>query len=103
MNEDDYRKVIGRTDGFTERKKCWYGFLSWLKSRGPRGVRMLTGDKVHYKAEISRNTAYSHLAKNDLSHPEHPSAPLFALGGVNARGSAIAMLTPSTDRDRNAR
>lgn len=78
VNEDGYRKVIGRSEGFAERKDCWHGFLSWLKSRGLRGVRMLTGDKAYRKAEISRNTAYSHLAKNNLSCPEHPSVPPYA-------------------------
>lgn len=103
VNEDGYREAIECAEGFTEPAKRWHGFLSWQKSRGLRGVRMLTGDKAYRKAEISRNTAYSYLAKNDLPHPGRPSVPLFALGGINARGSAIAMLTPSTDRNRNAR
>lgn len=33
-------------EGFTESAECWREFLSWLKSRGLRGVRMLTGDKT---------------------------------------------------------
>lgn len=103
VNEDEYRKAIGCAEGFTEPAKRWRDSLPWLKSREPRGVRMFTGDKAYRKAEISRNTAYRYLAKNDLPHPGHPSVPLFALGGINARGSTIAMLTPSTDRDRNAR
>lgn len=103
VNEDGYRKAIECADGFTEPSERWRDFLSWLKSRGLSGVRMFTGDKAYRKAEISRNTAYRYLAKNDLPHPGHPSVPLFALGGINARGSTIAMLTPSTDRDRNAR
>lgn len=56
-----------------------------LKGNGLRGVRMFTGDKAYRKAEISRSTAYSHLAKNDLSRPEHPSVPLFALGHQHTR------------------
>ena len=81
--EDGYREVVGRTEDFTECKECWHGFLSWPKSRGLRGIRVLTGDKAYRKAEISHNTAYSHLAKNDPSRPEHPSAPRSC---VRARG-----------------
>ena len=45
-NEDGYREVVGCAEGFTESKECWRDFLSWLKSRGLRGVRMFTGDKA---------------------------------------------------------
>lgn len=46
VNGDGYREVIGCAEGFTESKECWRNFLSWLKSRGLRGVRMFTGDKA---------------------------------------------------------
>ena len=46
MNEDGHREVVGCAEGFTESKECWRDFLSWLKSRGLRGVRMFTGDKA---------------------------------------------------------
>ena len=46
VNEDGYREVIGCAEGFTESSECWRDFLSWLRSRGLRGVRMFTGDKV---------------------------------------------------------
>jgi transposase-like protein len=39
VNDDGYREVIGAAEG-------WREFLSWLKSRGLRGVRMFTGDKA---------------------------------------------------------
>ena len=71
-NEGGYREVIGCTEGFTESKECWRSFLSWLKSRGLRGARMLTGDKAHRKAEISCNTAYSYLAKDVPTRLKHP-------------------------------
>ena len=45
-NGNGYREVIGCAEGLTESKECWRGFLSWLKSRGLRGVRMFTGDKA---------------------------------------------------------
>ena len=46
VNDDGYREVIGAAEGFTESSECWREFLSWLKSRGLRGVRMFTGDKA---------------------------------------------------------
>lgn len=45
VNEDGYREVIGAAEGYTESSECWTEFLSWLKSRGLHGVRMITGDK----------------------------------------------------------
>jgi putative transposase len=45
VNRDGYREIIGCAEGFTESKESWREFLAWLKSRGLRGVRMVTGDK----------------------------------------------------------
>ena len=33
-------------EGFTESAGCWREFLSWLRSRGLRGVRMFTGGRA---------------------------------------------------------
>lgn len=46
VNDDGYREAIGAAEGFTESSECWREFLSWLKSRGLRGVRMFAGDKA---------------------------------------------------------
>ena len=46
VNGDGYREVIGCAESFTESSECWRDFLSWLKSRGLRGVRMFIGDKA---------------------------------------------------------
>ena len=46
VNDDGYREVIGSAEGFTESSECWRDFLSWLRSRGLRGVRMIVGDKA---------------------------------------------------------
>lgn len=46
VNDDGYREVIGAAEGFAESSECWRGFLSWLRSRGLRGVRMFTGGKA---------------------------------------------------------
>ena len=45
VNEDGCREVIGCAEDFAESAECWRDFLSWLKSRGPRGVRMFTDGK----------------------------------------------------------
>lgn len=45
VNSDGYREIIGCAEGFTESKESWKEFLLWLKSRGLKGVKMLTGDK----------------------------------------------------------
>lgn len=45
-DDDGCREVIGAAGGFAESTECWREFLSWLRSRGLRGVRMLTGDKA---------------------------------------------------------
>ena len=75
VNDDGYREVIGAAEGFTESAECWREFLSWLKSRGLRGVRMYTGDKaagmVGAIAEVFPEAAYQrctvHFYRNVLS------------------------------------
>ena len=75
VNDDGYREVIGAAEGFTESADCWREFLSWLKSRGLRGVRMFTGDKaagmVGALAEVFPEAAYQrctvHFYRNVFS------------------------------------
>lgn len=75
VNSDGYREVIGAAEGFTESKECWAEFLSWLKSRGLSGVRMITGDKAAAMtgaiAEVFPGAAYQrctvHFYRNALS------------------------------------
>ncbi len=75
VNDDGYREVIGAAEGFTESAECWREFLSWLKSRGLRGVRMFTGDKAAAMtgaiAEVFPKAAYQrctvHFYRNVLS------------------------------------
>ena len=45
VNEDGYREVIGCAEGYTESADSWREFLLSLRDRGPRGVRMVTGDR----------------------------------------------------------
>ena len=75
VNDDGYREVIGAAEGFTESSECWREFLSWLRSRGLRGVRMFTGDKaagmVGSIAEVFPEAAYQrctvHFYRNVLA------------------------------------
>ncbi len=66
VNDDGYREIIGAAEGFTESAECWRGFLSWLKERGLRGVRMFTGDKAPAMtgavAEVLPEAAYRRRA-----------------------------------------
>ena len=57
--EDGYREAIGCAEGFTESTERWRDFLSQLKSRGLRDVRMFTGDKA---AGMVGSIAESHEA-----------------------------------------
>lgn len=89
VNDDGYREAIGATEGFTESPGCWREFLSWLKSRGLSGVRMLAGDKAAAMtgaiAEVLPDAAYRrctvHFYRNVLSKVLKPK-----------RGQAAAML-----------
>ena len=75
VNDDGYREAVGAAEGFTESAECWRDFLSWLKSRGLRGVRMFTGDKaagmVGAIAEVFPEAAYQrctvHFYRNVLA------------------------------------
>lgn len=45
VDEDGYREVIGACEGMKEDRESWKSFLSWLKSRGLDGVKLVVGDK----------------------------------------------------------
>ena len=75
VNGDGHREVIGCAESFTESAECWRDFLSWLKSRGLRGVRMFVGDKaagmVGSIAEVFPDAKYQrctvHFYRNALA------------------------------------
>lgn len=103
VNEDGYREVVGCAEGFTESKECWRDFLSWLKSRGLRGVRMFTGDKaagmVGSIAEVLPKTRYQRrtvhfyrnaLAKVPKSKRSRVAAMLKAIHTMESREAASA-------------
>ena len=103
VNDDGYREVIGAAEGFTESAECWREFLSWLKSRGLRGVRMFTGDKaagmVGSIAEVFPEAAYQRctvhfyrnvLAKVPKSKRPRVAAMLKAVHAMESREAAEA-------------
>ena len=103
VNEDGYREVIGCAEGFTESAECWRDFLSWLKSRGLRGVRMLVGDKaagmVGSIAEVFPEVRYQRctvhfyrnvLAKVPKSKRPQAAAMLKAIHAMESREAAAA-------------
>lgn len=103
VNDDGYREVIGAAEGFTEPSECWRDFLSWLRSRGLRGVRMIVGDKasgmVGSIAEVFPDTACrrctAHFYRNVLarvpkSRRAAVAAMLKAIHAMESRGAAEA-------------
>ena len=65
VNDDGYREVIGCAEGLTESSECWRDFLSWLRSRGLRGVRMAVGDKA---ADMVGSIAEVPPLQSEISH-----------------------------------
>ena len=103
VNSDGYREVIGAAEGFTESSECWREFLSWLRSRGLRGVRMLAGDKaagmVGSAAEVFPGAAYQRctvhfyrnvLAKVPKSRRPRTAAMLKAIHAMESREASEA-------------
>lgn len=103
VNDDGYREVIGAAEGFTESSECWREFLSWLRSRGLRGVRMVVGDKasgmvgsiaeVFPEADYQRCTVHFYrnvLARVPKSRRAAVAAMLKAIHAMESRAAAEA-------------
>lgn len=102
VNEDGYREIIGCAEGFTESKDSWMEFLVWLKSRGLKGVRMVTGNKssgmlgaleeVFPQARYQRCTV--HFYRNVWSKAPKSKRPLVArmLKAIHAQESFEASM-----------
>lgn len=103
VNDDGQREVIGAAEGLAESSECWREFLSWLRSHGLRGVRMVVGDKasgmVGSIAEEFREAAYQrcnvHFCRNVLarvpkSRRAGVAAMLKAIHAMESRGAAEA-------------
>lgn len=103
VNDDGYHEVIGAAEGFAEPTECWREFLSRLKSRGLRGVRMFTGDKaagmVGSAAEVFSEAAHRRctvrfyrnvLAKVPKTRYAKVAAMLKAIHSMESRKAAEA-------------
>lgn len=100
VNDDGCREVIGAAEGFTESSERWRELLSWPRSRGLRGVRMLTGDRAAGKvgsiAEVFPDAAYQRCTvrfhRNALARVPKPKRPRVAsmLKAVHAMESRKA-------------
>ena len=103
VNGDGCREAVGCAEGFTEPSECWRDFLSWLKSRGLRGVRMFVGDKaagmvgsiaeVFPGAKYQRCTVHFYrnvLAKVPKSRRPQAAAMLKAIHAMESREAAVA-------------
>ena len=90
-------------EGLAESSECWRECLSWLRSRGLRGVRMFTGDKaagmVGSIAEVFPGAAYQRctvhfyrnvLAKVPKSKRPKVAAMLKAVHAMESREAAEA-------------
>lgn len=103
VNDDGYREVVGAAEGHTESSECWREFLSWLRSRGLRGVRMSAGDKaagmVGSIAEVFPGAAHQRRAarfyRNVLARVPKSKRPRVAampraVHAMESRGAAEA-------------
>ena len=107
VNDDGYREVIGAAEGLAGSPGCWRGFLSWLRSRGLRGVRMFTGDKaagmVGSIAEVFPDAAYQrctvHFYRSVLARVPKSKRPKVAamLKAVHAMESREASEAKAED------
>ena len=103
VNGGGCREAVGCAEGFAESSECWRDFLSWLKSRGLRGVRMFTGDKaagmvgsiaeVFPGAKYQRCTVHFYrnaLAKVSRSKRSRVAAMLKAIHAMESREASAA-------------
>lgn len=45
VDQNGYREVLGEKEGVSENKDCWKSFLTNLKERGLKGIRLFVSDK----------------------------------------------------------
>lgn len=76
VDQDGYRKVLGVQEGHKEDKSGWSGFLSHLKARGLKGVRLVVSDAcmgliesvAEYYPEADWQRCTVHFYRNVFSH-----------------------------------
>ena len=100
VNDDGCREAMGAAEGFAGSAERRREFLSWLRSRGLRGARMLAGDRaagtVGAIAEVFPGAACqrraAHLYRNVLARAPKSRRPRVAamLRAIRAMGSREA-------------
>ena len=76
VGRDGYRRILGVCEGHKEDKAGWSGFLSHLKQRGLRGVRLVISDAClglvesisEYYPEADWQRCVVHFYRNVFSH-----------------------------------
>jgi putative transposase len=76
VNEDGFREVLGVCEGAKEDEKGWSDFLSHLKQRGLRGIRLIISDKclglvesaARYFPQAAWQRCCVHWYRNIFSH-----------------------------------
>jgi putative transposase len=76
VNEDGFREVLGVCEGAKEDEKGWSDFLSHLKQRGLRGIRLIVSDKclglvesaARYFPQAAWQRCCVHWYRNIFSH-----------------------------------
>ena len=76
VNKDGFREVLGVCEGAKEDEKGWSDFLSHLKQRGLRGIRLIVSDKClglvesasRYFPQASWQRCCVHWYRNIFSH-----------------------------------
>ena len=79
VSSDGYREILGAAEGLKEDADSWKNFFVWLKSRGLKGVRLITGDKalgmVEAIAQVFPDAKYQrcivHFYRNIMSVVPH--------------------------------
>jgi putative transposase len=76
VDEDGFREVLGVCEGAKEDEKGWSDFLSHLKQRGLRGIRLIVSDKclglvepaARYFPQAAWQRCCVHWYRNIFSH-----------------------------------
>ena len=76
VDQDGYRRILGVQEGHKEDKAGWSGFLSHLKHRGLKGVRLVISDAcmglvesvAEYYPQADWQRCVVHFCRNLFSH-----------------------------------
>ena len=102
VDQDGYRRILGVQEGHKEDKAGWGAFLSHLKSRGLKGVRLIISDAcmglvesaAEYYPEAEWQRCTVHFYRNVFSHVprgkmRQVSAMLKAIHAQESREAAL--------------